>query len=75
MNEIEKLYKQYMEYHCENILSGHSNLAIAGILLSQALSIYRSSLSADDYDKMIDFIVDHKDEVKKIQEPNSDFLH
>jgi hypothetical protein len=42
-------------------------LAIAGIMTAQALSIYRTVLSEEDYNQMIDNISDSRDLVHSFQ--------
>lgn len=42
----------------------HELLAIAGVMLAQALSIYKTALNQDDYNTMIDRVSDLRDQVK-----------
>ena len=37
---------------------------LAAVLTTIGLSLYRTSLTGEDYDKMIDAIVSYKDQVK-----------
>ena len=41
-----------------------SPLVIAGTFAALALQIYRSSLTSEDYDSLVDAISEHRDEVK-----------
>ena len=41
-----------------------SPLVIAGTFAALALQIYRSSLSSEDYDSLVDAISEHRDEVQ-----------
>ena len=41
-----------------------SPLVIAGTFAALALQIYRSSLTREDYDSLVDAISEHRDEVK-----------
>ena len=39
-------------------------MEVAAIMLAQALSIYRTTMSEEDYNLMIDSISDHRDKVQ-----------
>ena len=43
--------------------------AIAAILMSTAMRIYRSSMSDEDYNKVIDMISESRDKIKKYDIP------
>lgn len=45
-------------------------IEIAPILIKLGLEIYKTVMSPDDYDRMVDFISDHRDEINDL----SDFL-
>lgn len=62
---INELYQDYWTIHAKN-MNSHSPLEIAAVLLSQAMSIYRTVLDTEDYNKMIDDISDMRDKVKII---------
>jgi hypothetical protein len=44
----------------------HSPIAIAAILVAQALSIYKTVLEEDEYNSMVDSISDKRDKVTKL---------
>ena len=60
---FEQLYHDYWKVHSEYIKQGHEPLAIAGILAAHALTIYRNSLSAEDYQMICSKIFDSADRV------------
>ena len=45
-------------------------IEIAPILIKLGLEIYKTVMSPDDYDRMVDFISDHRDDINDL----SDFL-
>lgn len=59
----EELYSKYMAFHSV-MLEKHRPLEIAAIMMTQALSIYRTILSEEEYQKMVDNISDLRDQVK-----------
>jgi len=63
MNNIEQLYNSYVKF-TDQMIKEHEILSIAGVMLAQALSIYKTTLNQDDYNSMIDRVSDLRDQVK-----------
>lgn len=76
MNDIDsgldELYHSYWEVHNEK-MNTHTPLEIAAILLTQSLSIYKTVLDEDEYNKMVDSISDLRDQVKEIPQSASQY--
>jgi hypothetical protein len=70
---LDELYHSYWEVHNEK-MSSHSPLEIAAILMTQSLTIYKTVLDEDEYNRMVDSISDLRDQVKEIPESGS-ILH
>jgi len=65
----EELYSKYMAFNAV-MLENHKPLEIAAILATQALSIYRTVLSEEDYEKIVDKISNMRDRVQILEGPN-----
>jgi hypothetical protein len=52
----------------------HSPIAIAAILVAQALSIYKTVLEEDEYNSIVDSISNSRDKVMKLT-PDMGVLH
>lgn len=50
-------------------IEGLNGTAIAAILMSTAMRIYRSSMSDEDYNSVIDMISESRDKIKKYDIP------
>jgi hypothetical protein len=61
-----ELYNKYMKF-TEKMSEEYDALAIAGIMTAQALSIYRTVMSEDEYNRMVDNISDSRDLVHTFQ--------
>lgn len=61
-----ELYDKYMKF-TEKMSEDYDALAIAGIMTAQALSIYRTVMSEDEYNQMVDNISDSRDLVHTFQ--------
>jgi len=62
-NETDDLYRKYMAFN-GIMLEEHDPLEIAATMVIQGLTFYRSFLSEEDYQKMVQSIYNNKDEVK-----------
>jgi hypothetical protein len=65
-DSINDLYQEYWMFHSAMIDKGHSPLEIAAILVAQSMSIYKTVLDANEYDKMVDSISDMRYNVKEL---------
>lgn len=59
---LEEIYKTILNT-TNDLLTEHDPLAIAACMMSQALSIYRTSLEEEDYNKIVDSISAQRDKV------------
>ena len=73
-DQLENLYQDYWSFHASMIGKDHSPLAIAAILMTQALSIYKTILEEDEYNSIVDSISDKRDRVTKLT-PDMGVLH
>lgn len=64
--ELNDLYQEYWAIHAKMIDQDHNPLKIAAILMAQSLSMYKTMLDQDDYDKMVDSISDMRDKVQAL---------
>lgn len=60
-----ELYRKYEKF-MQIMLEEHTILEVAAVMTIQSLSIYKTFLDDEDYNKMIDSIVENKDKVKKL---------
>jgi hypothetical protein len=65
---IDDLYQDYWAIHAQMIDKGHAPLEIAAILVAQSMSIYKTILDNEDYDKMVDDISRLRYNVKEIKQ-------
>jgi hypothetical protein len=58
----EDIYAKYMSFN-NVMLEQHLPLEIAAIMMTQALSIYRTVLTEEDYNKIVDSISELRDRI------------
>ena len=69
LSEEEIIYKQVFKTMTE-LCKHHDPLAVSGVLLAQALRLYKTALSMDDFDLLIEEIMETiKDDVKPFKTP------
>ena len=73
-DQLENLYQDYWAFHASMIDKDHSPIAIAAILVAQALSIYKTVLEEDEYEQMVDSISNSRDKVMKLT-PDMGVVH
>jgi hypothetical protein len=63
--DMEDLYNRQLEF-ASIMMEEHSAMAVAAIMMTQALSIYRTALDELDYHNMVDNISKNRDQIKKL---------
>lgn len=71
-HDVDQIYSTLMAAANE-LFEDHDPLAIAACMLTQALSIYRTALDEEDYNRMIDNISAKRDKVQIFT--NNENLH
>jgi hypothetical protein len=60
---IQDLYGKYLQF-TSIMLEDYKMIEIAGVMMTQALSLYRTSLTEEDYQLMVKSMYDRRDEVR-----------
>ncbi len=60
--QVLEVYKETL-IMIDKLISDHDPLVIAGVMMSQSMSLYRSTLSEEDYSSIIASILEKKDKV------------
>ena len=63
---LEKLYGEYLKFN-DNMILKYDALAIAAIMMAQALGMYKTVLSEKDYDAIVDNMSNNRDKIKKFE--------
>jgi hypothetical protein len=66
--ELEKLYNNFLEF-TDHMVCQYDHMAVAGVMMAQALSIYRTGMNEEDYNKMVDSISSMRNQIKKFEKP------
>jgi hypothetical protein len=66
--KLQRLYDNFLEF-ADHMCVEHGPMEVAAIMMAQALTIYKSALSEDDYNKMVDNISASRSKVKTFSKP------
>ena len=47
-----------------SLITDHNPLVIAGVMMAQSLSLYKTALSEEDYSEMVASIIEKKDKIR-----------
>lgn len=67
-NELQNLYDTFFKFASEQCFE-HSPMAVAGVMIAQALTIYKSAMSEEEYNLMVDNISAQRSKVKTVKRP------
>jgi hypothetical protein len=67
---IQEIYDRYMKFTDDMVGEYQSVLEIAAVMMAQALSIYKTTMDEEDFNRMVDNISSARDKVQKFERPN-----
>jgi hypothetical protein len=65
-DKLQRLYDNFLEF-TDHMCSEHGPMEVAAIMMAQALTIYKTAMSEEDYNRMVDNISASRDKVKTFQ--------
>jgi len=66
MTITEEIYNSYMTQTNKLLNEENNPLEIAGVMLAQALSIYKTVLNEEDFEGLLNHVLDSRDKVQKL---------
>jgi hypothetical protein len=67
-NKLQELYELYLGV-TDGMVGQYGAMEVAGVMTAIALSIYRSGLTEEEYNNMIDAISANRKQVKTFEKP------
>lgn len=62
-DKFQQLYDNYLEF-TDHMVGVHGAMEVAAVMVTQALSIYRSAMDPEDYDRMVDSMAASRYKIK-----------
>jgi hypothetical protein len=72
---LEQIYQNLMQVNNDMLKEGAEPLQVSGVLLAQALSIYKTVLSEEGFTKFMDEIQLSADKVQKLDVIKPEHVH
>jgi len=66
--KLQQLYNNFLEF-TDHMCVENGPMEVAAVMMAQALTIYKSALSEDEYNNMVDNISASRDKVKIFERP------
>jgi two-component SAPR family response regulator len=67
-DQLQELYSKNLAF-VDNLCGEYGTMEVAAIMMTQALTIYKSAMSEQDYNNMVDNISASRDKVKTFSKP------
>ena len=67
-DKLQQLYNNFLEF-ADDMCTEHGPMEVAAIMMAQALTIYKSALSEEDYNRIVDNISSSRNKVKTFSKP------
>jgi hypothetical protein len=61
-DQVLEVYKETLNM-IDKLIADHDPLVIAGVMMAQSMSLYRSTLSEEEYSNVVESILEKKDKV------------
>ena len=67
-DKLQRLYNNFLEF-ADHMCTENSPMEVAAIMMAQSLTIYKSALSEDEYNQMVDNISASRSKIKTFERP------
>ena len=67
-SELNEIYIKYWDL-TSNLIPTYSPAALAGVMVAQALTLYKTMMSEEEFDAMVDSISSSRNKVQKLDIP------
>lgn len=64
---LDELYKKYWAFNSV-MLEEYSPMEIAGVMMAQTMSLYKTLLSEEEFNSIVDTISNSRDQVRKLDQ-------
>ena len=67
-DQLQNLYDTFLEF-VDQMVGEYGPMEVAAVMMTQALTIYKSGMSEDDFNHMVDAISASRSKVKTFERP------
>jgi hypothetical protein len=73
--DVDEVFKDVLQLVMDKMEEGCNPMALAGVMMAQAMMMYKTHLTEDSYDKVMSLILESRDRVGKSGNKLSKYLH
>ena len=74
-DDVDDVFRDVLNLVMEKIEDGTNPMAIAGVMMAQAMMMYKTHLTEESYNKVTSLILENRDRVGKSGNNLSKYLH
>ena len=68
-NKLDEIYQEYWQFNSK-MLDDYKPMEVAGVMMAQAMTLYKTMLSEEDFSQLMETIfITHKKDVKPLDIP------
>jgi hypothetical protein len=74
-DDVDEVFRDILELVMDKMQEGCNPMALAGVMMAQAMMMYKTHLKEDDYNRVISMILEHRNSVGESGNNLSKYLH
>jgi len=74
-DDVDDVFRDVLNLIMEKLEEGTNPMALAGVMMAQAMMMYRTHLTEESYNKVTSLILENRDRVGKSGNNLSKYLH
>ena len=74
-DDVDDVFRDVLNLVMEKVEDGCNPMALAGVMMAQAMMMYKTHLKEDDYNRVISMILEHRNTVGTSGNNLSKYLH
>ena len=74
-DDVDEVFRDVLQLVMDKMEEGCNPMALAGVMMAQAMMMYKTHLTEDSYDKVMSLILESRDRVGKSGNNLSKYLH
>jgi hypothetical protein len=74
-DDVDEVFRDILELVMDKMQEGCNPMALAGVMMAQAMMMYKTHLKEDDYNRVMSMILEHRNSVGESGNNLSKYLH
>ena len=74
-DDVDEVFRDVLELVMGKMQEGCNPMALAGVMMAQAMMMYKTHLKEDDYNRVMSMILEHRNSVGESGNNLSKYLH